>query len=68
MTDTTTESKPIFFTREDLAERYQLAVQTIAKWPARNYGPRSIKVGRYVRYRVTDVEAWEAEQPEGGAA
>ena len=30
-------------------------------------GPRFIRVGRSIRYRVADLDAWMAAQPTGGA-
>lgn len=31
---------------------------TLANWRYQGRGPRFVKVGRHVRYRRTDVEAW----------
>ena len=33
----------------------------------KGYGPRFFKAGRYVRYRLADVLAWELEQLEATA-
>jgi predicted DNA-binding transcriptional regulator AlpA len=38
---------------------------TATKWRARNAGPPFIKVGRLVRYRRADVEAWLAARTVG---
>lgn len=35
---------------------------TLAVWRHRGHGPRSFKVGRHVRYRAADVEAWLEDQ------
>ena len=43
-----------------LAEYLGLPVQTVYKWGATRpqKGPRRIRVGRYVRFRASDVERW----------
>jgi excisionase family DNA binding protein len=33
-------------------------VGTLANWRYQGRGPRFVKVGRHVRYRRSDVEAW----------
>jgi predicted DNA-binding transcriptional regulator AlpA len=38
---------------------------TAAKWRARADGPRFLKIGRLVRYRRTDVQAWLASRTRG---
>jgi predicted DNA-binding transcriptional regulator AlpA len=40
---------------------------TATKWRARAEGPRFIKVGRLIRYRRSDVEAWLASRTVGRA-
>jgi excisionase family DNA binding protein len=46
---------------EQLAERLGVPVRTVYAWRQRvpRKGPRGIRVGRYVRYRLADVQAWE---------
>jgi excisionase family DNA binding protein len=36
-------------------------LQTIYRWRYRHEGPRGYRVGRHVRYRVTDIERWLEE-------
>lgn len=54
-------------TLSDVSAYLQVPERTIYDWRARNIGPRSIKVGRHLRYRREDVEEWlnqqTAEQP-----
>ncbi|MGW0841436.1 helix-turn-helix transcriptional regulator [Streptomyces sp. NPDC002787] len=50
----------------EVAEHLGVPVATLSQWRYLRRGPRSIKVGRYVRYRWTDVEAWLDEQSRGG--
>lgn len=47
---------------QDLAERYGVPLATIRQWRHKGYGPKGFPVGRYVRYRLADVEAWEQKQ------
>jgi hypothetical protein len=32
--------------------------RTVYNWRTRGLGPRGIRVGRHVRYRLADVDAW----------
>ena len=47
-------------TVEELADWLGVPVATIYGWRYRRSGPPSYKVGRHVRFRHTDVEAWLA--------
>lgn len=47
---------------QDIADRYGVPIQTVRRWRTTNYGPAGFPVGRYVRYRLADVEAWEQAQ------
>jgi len=51
-------------TTEELAERLGggISVRTIERWRTTGYGPRPIRVGRQVRYRLKDIEDWEESQ------
>ena len=40
------------------SEYLEVPVKTLYAWRHRNYGPPGIRVGKHVRYRATDVEAW----------
>lgn len=54
----------------DLAEREGVPLKTIYAWNYVGSGPRYLRVGRFVRYRLADVVAWEdaryADAAEGG--
>ena len=39
-----------------------ISVQTLYTWRKTGTGPKVMKVGRHLRYRPSDVEAWLAEQ------
>jgi excisionase family DNA binding protein len=49
-------------TVEDLAAVCGVPVGTCYQWNYRGTGPRKTKVGKYVRYRRVDVEAWLEKQ------
>lgn len=49
-----------------LAEREGVPVATVYRWNTRGDGPRYLKIGKHVRYRLSDVEAWERTRLAGG--
>ncbi|GAB3190170.1 hypothetical protein GCM10027292_24270 [Hydrogenophaga aquatica] len=48
-------------TQTELAERWQISEATLERWRTEAGGPMFLKLGAQVRYRVHDVEAFEAE-------
>lgn len=49
----------------ELAERLGVNTRTLTNWRGSNTGPKYFKpTGNRVRYRLADVEAWEAEMTE----
>ena len=54
----------------DLAEREGVPLKTVYQWNSEGTGPRYLKIGRHVRYRLADVIAWENERyaEQGGSA
>ena len=48
-------------TQTELAERWQVSEATLERWRTEVGGPLFLKLGNQVRYRVQDVEAFEAE-------
>jgi excisionase family DNA binding protein len=42
----------------ELADYLGVTVGTVRTWRANRSGPRGIKIGRLVKYRVSDVELW----------
>ena len=46
----------------DLADELGVPLSTLYGWRYRGVGPASIRVGRLLRYRRSDVDAWLAEQ------
>ena len=48
-----------WLTTEELAARHKTAPGTIRKWRHVGYGPPGTRFGRRVKYRLSDVIAWE---------
>jgi excisionase family DNA binding protein len=53
-------------TIDELAAYLQVSDQTIYQWRRRGAGPRGFRVGRYVRFRREDVDAWLDSLGDGG--
>lgn len=47
---------------EELAEYLDIPVKTLYKWRQDGVGPASVRVGRHVRYFVSDVQDWLLDQ------
>ncbi|WKK13875.1 helix-turn-helix domain-containing protein [Rhodococcus ruber] len=61
-------STDYLLTRREVADRLKLPVKTLATWASTGKGPRFARIGKYARYRLSDVIAWEDEQFTGGGA
>ncbi len=48
-------------TTRELAEHWKVSAPTLERWRAAFYGPAWIIIGGSIRYRMTDVLAWEAK-------
>jgi excisionase family DNA binding protein len=61
-----------FLSPEDLAAELRVPLATVYGWRYKGTGPRALKVGRHVRYRREDVDAWldaqAAPRPAAGHA
>ena len=53
-----TPAMPAILSVRELAEYLGVPTGTIYNWNSQGHGPTRIRVGRHVRYRVADVEAW----------
>jgi excisionase family DNA binding protein len=60
---TTTEQ---LLTAEQVADLVQVPVSTVYRWNVTRSGPTPCKVGKYVRYRRADVDAWIASRAGDG--
>ena len=47
-----------------LARRWGLSHRTLERWRYRRTGPPHLKIGSRVRYRLQDIEAFEAARVE----
>jgi excisionase family DNA binding protein len=43
---------------EQLAQMLNIPLGTVYQWRHRGGGPTGIKIGRHVRYRMSDIETW----------
>lgn len=50
----------------DLADREGVPMSTVYRWNSTGTGPKYLRVGKHVRYRVSDVERWEDARVSGG--
>ncbi len=50
----------VLLTEQRVAQLLQVTVKTLQAWRVRGGGPPFVKVGRCVRYRLEDVEAYVA--------
>ena len=46
----------------DLAARWKISPRTLERWRWAGQGPRYVKIGGRVVYRLEDIEAFEAKQ------
>lgn len=49
----------------DLSDMLSVPVTTLYQWRHRGEGPPGYRVGRHVRYRRSDVEAWLETRADG---
>jgi hypothetical protein len=44
-----------------LSRRWNIAPRTLERWRAEGRGPQFVRIGRHVRYRKIDIQAFEAK-------
>lgn len=49
-------------TINDVAEYLGIPRNTLYQWRTKGYGPRGVRMGKYVRYRPDDIETWIDQQ------
>lgn len=55
----THSAPPAALLSAEAAARYlAIATQTLANWRSVGRGPRYVRVGRVIRYRIQDIESW----------
>lgn len=52
----------LMMTVSDVAEYLGVPVATVYAWNSRGLGPKRSRVGKYVRYRRSDVDTWIDER------
>ncbi|CAN5149055.1 hypothetical protein BH09ACT8_BH09ACT8_59030 [soil metagenome] len=57
-----TNPADVWLTADEFAARIQIPKTTVKDWRVDGRGPQFAKVGRHVRYRLSDVQKWEGEQ------
>lgn len=57
---THTDASSTFLSTQQLADRYGLPVATVHRWLHHGTAPTSLKIGRHRRFRLSDVQEWEA--------
>ena len=53
---------------QDLADRCGVPLQTVRGWRVKGAGPRGMAIGKYVRYRLSDVLEWEESRSDPKSA
>jgi excisionase family DNA binding protein len=56
---------------QEVADYLGVPLTTLYQWRTKNAGPRAIRVGRHLRFRQEDVDAWveqHLDEPDRGAA
>jgi excisionase family DNA binding protein len=58
----------VYFTPDQVAERYQVSEATLKEWRYKGTGPAYVRLGRHVRYPAKDLEEWEHQREQEAAA
>ena len=53
---------PPYLTQVELAARWRISPGTLERWRWAGEGPRFLKLGGRVVYRIADIEAFEQQQ------
>jgi len=53
------------WTAVETAEFLRVPLATVYRWAQRGEGPQAYKVGKYLRYRVDEVQTWVHQQTAG---
>lgn len=48
-----------YLTTREVAERFDVSVQTLKRWRKNGTGPRFYRIGKLVRYRPDEIDAFE---------
>lgn len=53
---------------QEVADYVGVPVATVYRWNTNGTGPRRYRVGKHVRYRLSDVDTWLEGKVDGGDA
>ena len=56
-----TEMSVTHLNQKELARRWKISHRTLERWRWLGQGPKFLKIGGCVLYRLDDIEAYEAE-------
>ena len=62
------EPNQAYVTEKEIARKLGLVPETLQAWRRTAKGPPFVKLGRAIRYRLKDVEAWLAAQTVGAVS
>jgi predicted DNA-binding transcriptional regulator AlpA len=51
---------------KEVAMRWSMSLASLRRWRTNGCGPRYVKLGASVRYRIEDLESWLGTRPSGG--
>lgn len=49
-------------TVEEVSNYLQVPIRTLYRWRVEGEGPLGIRIGKYVRYRRSDLDSWLADR------
>ena len=58
----------VWLTRPEVAQRLRIGVVTLEHWASSGVGPPYRRFGKFARYKLSELIAWEDEQSGGGEA
>jgi len=60
--DASDGDREVLLTPERVSEILAIPVATLYRWRLTGYGPKAIKVGKHLRWRVGTVDVWLNDQ------
>lgn len=63
--DTLHQEPRFLLTEAELATRWRHSLRSLQRWRAEGNGPRHLRIGRRIVFRLSDVEAFEASREIG---
>lgn len=48
-----------YLTTDEVAARFRTSVRTVTYWREQRCGPKGVRFGKRVLYKISDVETWE---------